>query len=281
MTLRSMTILDELVDGVREDLAADRAACPESELRARLADAPPTRSFAEAIRIPSGGRGAEGARIRVIAEVKRASPAKGVIAEVFEPGAVATRYEVGGAAAVSVLTERRRFLGHLDHLRSVRRAVNLPILRKEFIFDPYQVIEARVVGADAVLLIAAILCGNEIADLRAMAEELGMDALVEVYDEEELDRVFGAGARLLGVNNRNLKTFETDSRHTIQVLSAVSPERRRNIVCISESGIFGWKDVAPIADAGVDAVLVGESLMRAASPEALLRELRGLDAGKL
>ncbi len=281
MTLRSMTILDELVEGVREDLAADRAACPESELRARLADAPPTRSFIEAIRIPSGGRDAEGARIRVIAEVKQASPAKGVIAEVFEPGAVATRFEVGGAAAVSVLTERRRFLGHLDHLRSVRRAVNLPILRKEFIFDPYQVIEARVAGADAVLLIAAILSGNEIADLRAMAEEFGMHALVEVYDAEELERVLGAGARLLGVNNRNLKTFETDSRHTIRVLSAVPPERRHDIVCISESGIFGWKDVAPIADAGVDAVLVGESLMRAASPEALLRELRGLDAGKL
>ncbi len=281
MTLRSMTILDELVEGVREDLAADRAACPESELRARLADAPPTLSFVEAIRIPPGGRDAEGARIRVIAEVKRASPAKGVITEVFEPGVVATRYEAGGAAAVSVLTERRRFLGHLDHLRSVRRAVTLPILRKEFIFDPYQVIEARVAGADAVLLIAAILSGNEIADLRAVAEELGMDALVEVYDEEELERVLGAGARLLGVNNRNLKTFETDSRHTIRVLSAVPPERRDDIVCISESGIFGWKDVAPIADAGVDAVLVGESLMRAASPEALLRELRGLDAEKL
>jgi len=276
VTLRTSTVLDDLVEGVREELASDRAALPEEELRALAGDAPPVRGLTGAIRRPPSGTDPEGGRVRVIAEVKRASPSQGVIAEDFDPAAVAARYAAGGAAAVSVLTERRRFLGSLEHLRTVRRAVDLPILRKEFIFDPYQVLEARAAGADAVLLIAAILETAEMEDLRVQAEDLGMDALVEVYAGEELERALEAGAKILGVNNRNLKTFEVDSGHTLRLISQIPPSQRSHLVLVSESGIFGWKEVAPLAEAGVDAILVGESLMRAPSPEALLRELRGL-----
>lgn len=276
MTIQSLTVLDELVAGVREDLAADRAAVPEEELLARAKDAPPARGLADALRMPSSGKDPDGARVRVIAEVKQASPSQGVIAGAFDPAATARRYEAGGAAAISVLTERRRFLGSMVHLRAVRAAVRLPVLRKEFIFDPYQVLEARAGGADAILLIAAILETHEMEDLRLQAEDLGMDALVEVYAGEEVERALEAGARILGVNNRNLKTFEVDPGHTLRVLSRLPAPRRQQLIQVSESGISGWKEVAPLAGAGVDAVLVGESLMRAPSPEALLRELRGL-----
>ncbi|MEE9276152.1 MAG: indole-3-glycerol phosphate synthase TrpC [bacterium] len=277
MTLRTETVLDDLVAGVREDLTADRAARPEGELRARLADVSPARGLYGALRRPEeGGGGRKGDRLRVIAEVKKASPSAGTIAGAFAPAAIAARYAAGGAAAVSVLTERRRFQGHLDHLREVRAAVALPVLRKEFIFDPYQILEAREAGADAVLLIAAILDEAEMADLRALAEEMGMDALVEVYTAEEMERALASGARILGVNNRDLRTFETDPARTGRLIGQIPPERRRGLVLVSESGIFGWKEAAPLAEAGVDAILVGESLMRAESPESLLRELRGL-----
>jgi len=278
MTLQSLTVLDELVAGVREDLAADQAALPERELSARAKDAPPAQGLLNALRMPPSGLDPDGGRVRVIAEVKQASPSQGVIARAFDPGAIARRYEAGGAAAISVLTERRRFLGSMDHLRAVRAAVRLPVLRKDFIFDPYQVVEARAGGADAILLIAAILETHEMEDLRLQAEDLGMDALVEVYAGEEMDRALAAGARLLGVNNRNLKTFEVDAGHTLRVFSRLPAPRRGQLVLVSESGILGWKDVAPLAGARVDAVLVGEALMRAPSPEGLLAELRGLPA---
>jgi len=276
MTIRSLTVLDELVAGVREDLAADRAAVPEEELLARVRDAPPARGLADALRMPASGRDPDGGRVRVIAEVKQASPSQGVLAPAFDPAAIARRYEAGGAAAISVLTERRRFLGSMGHLGAARGAVGLPVLRKEFIFDPYQVLEARAGGADAILLIAAILETHEMEDLRLQAEDLGMDALVEVYAEDEVERALEAGARILGVNNRNLKTFEVDPGHTLRVLARVPAPRREQLIQVSESGIFGWKEVAPLAGAGVDAILVGEALMRAPSPEGLLRELRGL-----
>lgn len=276
MTIRSLTVLDELVAGVREDLAADRAAVPEEELLARAKDAPPAQGLARALRMPPSGRDPDGARVRVVAEVKQASPSQGVIAGAFDPAATARRFEAGGAAAVSVLTERRRFLGSMGHLRAVRAAVRLPVLRKDFIFDPYQVLEARAGGADAILLIAAILETHEMEDLRLQAEDLGMDALVEVYAGEEVARALAAGARILGVNNRNLKTFEVDAGHTLRVFGRLPAARREQLVLVSESGIFGWKEVAPLAGARVDAILVGEALMRAPSPEGLLRELRGL-----
>ncbi|MEK6710204.1 MAG: indole-3-glycerol phosphate synthase TrpC [Nitrospinota bacterium] len=276
MTLKSLTVLDELVAGVREDLVADRAVRPESGLLARVRDAPPARGLAGARRLAPSGRDPAGGRVRVVAEVKQASPSQGQIAQAYDPAAIARRYEAGGAAAISVLTERRRFLGSMAHLEAVRAAVQLPVLRKEFIFDPYQVLEARAGGADGVLLIAAILETHEMEDLRLQAEDLGMDALVEVYAGEELERALAAGARILGVNNRNLKTFEVDAGHTLRVFGRLPAARRRPLVLVSESGIFGWREVAPLAEAGVDAILVGESLMRAPSPEGLLSELRGL-----
>ncbi len=277
MTIATRTVLDRLVEGVREDLDADRRARPESEVKSRVRDAPPAMDFAGALRRPdSAGAAAGEDRIRVIAEVKGASPSQGRIARDFRPAEVAAGYEAGGAAAVSVLTERRKFLGSMAHLEAVRGAVGLPVMRKEFIFTDYQILEARAGGADAVLLIAAILETAHLEDLRGRAEEVGMDALVEVYAEEELARALEAGTRVLGVNNRNLRTFEVDVEHTSRVFSQLAPGQREALVLVSESGIFGWREVAPLAEEGVDAILVGEALMRAPSPGELLRELRGI-----
>ncbi len=273
-TIETRTVLDALVEGVREDLDADRRARPEGEVRARARDAPPALDFAEAIRRPPSGTDAGGRRMRVIAEVKRASPSQGEIArKTFVPAEIAAEYEAGGAAAVSVLTERRKFLGAMAHLEQVRAAVALPVMRKEFIFAPYQILEARAGGADAVLLIASILEAAQMEDLRGLAEEWGMAALVEVYAEEELGRALEAGAKILGVNNRDLRTFEVDTAHTARVFAGLAPARREALVLVSESGIFGRREAAPLAEAGIDAVLVGEALMRAPDAGALLREL--------
>lgn len=279
MTIATHTVLDKLVEGVREDIASDRRRRSEADVKSQAHDAPPTVDFAGAIRRPDSGEDAGGGLMRVIAEVKQASPSQGQIAERFEPGDIAKAYEEGGAAAVSVLTERRRFLGEMAHLEQVRAAVALPVLRKEFIFTEYQIWEARAGGADAVLLIAAILETAQMEDLRALAEELGMGALVEVYEEEELGRALEAGTRVLGVNNRNLKTFEVDTGHTARVFGRLTPAQREALLLVSESGIFGWREVAPLVDEGVDAILVGEALMRAPDAGELLRELRGIGAG--
>lgn len=278
MTIATHTVLDKLVEGVREDIASDKRRRSEADVKSQARDAPPALDFAGAIRRPDSDEEAGRDRMRVIAEVKQASPSQGQIAERFEPGEIAKTYEEGGATAVSVLTERRRFLGEMAHLEQVREAVGLPVLRKEFIFTEYQIWEARAGGADAVLLIAAILETSQMEDLRALAEELGMDALVEVYAEEELGRALAAGTRVLGVNNRNLKTFEVDTEHTARVFARLTPAQRESLVLVSESGIFGWREVAPLVDEGVDAILVGEALMRAPDAGALLRELRGIGA---
>ncbi len=279
MTIATHTVLDKLVEGVREDIASDKRRRSEADLKSMAKDAPPTVGFAGALRRSESSDDAGGGRMRVIAEVKQASPSQGQIAETFQPAEIARAYEAGGAAAVSVLTERRRFLGEMAHLEQVREAVALPVLRKEFIFTEYQILEARAGGADAVLLIAAILETSQMEDLRALTEELGMDALVEVYAEEELARALAAGTRVLGVNNRNLKTFEVDTQHTSRVFGRLTPEQREELVLVSESGIFGWREVAPLVDEGVDAILVGEALMRAPDAGDLLRELRGIEAG--
>ncbi len=276
MTIATHTVLDKLVEGVREDIASDKRRRSEADVKSQAHDAPPTVDFAGALKRPDSGEDADGGRMRVIAEVKQASPSQGQIAERFEPGEIAKAYEEGGAAAVSVLTERRRFLGEMAHLEQVRGAVALPVLRKEFIFTEYQIWEARAGGADAVLLIAAILETSQMEDLRALTEELGMAALVEVYAEDELGRALEAGTRVLGVNNRNLKTFEVDTGHTARVFGRLTPGQREALVLVSESGIFGWREVAPLVDEGVDAILVGEALMRAPDAGELLRELRGL-----
>ncbi len=277
MTIATHTVLDKLVEGVREDIASDKRRRSEADLKSQTRDAPPTVDFAGALKRPDSGEDADGGLMRVIAEVKQASPSQGQIAESFQPAEIAQAYEAGGAAAISVLTERRRFLGEMAHLEGVRDAVALPVLRKEFIFTEYQILEARAGGSDAVLLIAAILETAQMEDLRALTEELGMDALVEVYAEEELGRALEAGTRVLGVNNRNLKTFEVDTEHTSRVFARLTPEQREDIVLVSESGIFGWEEVAPLVDEGVDAILVGEALMRAPDSGELLRELRGIE----
>lgn len=279
MTIATHTVLDKLVEGVREDIASDKRRRSEADLKSMAKDAPPALDFAGALRKPDSGEDADGGRMRVIAEVKQASPSQGQIAETFQPAEIAKSYEAGGASAVSVLTERRRFLGEMAHLEGVRGAVGLPVLRKEFIFTEYQIFEARAGGADAVLLIAAILETAQMEDLRALSEELGMDALVEVYAEEELGRALAAGTRVLGVNNRNLKTFEVDTEHTSRVFAGLTSEQREELVLVSESGIFGWEEVAPLVGEGVDAILVGEALMRAPDAGDLLRELRGIEAG--
>jgi indole-3-glycerol phosphate synthase len=244
------TVLDKIVTSKRLEIAAAKAALPESALRRRLVDAPPVRDFAGALSDTGG--------IKLIAEVKKASPSAGVLRADFDPAAIAAAYEAHGTSAISVLTDAPFFQGSLDNLGAVRRTVSLPVLRKDFILDSYQIIEARVHGADAVLLIAEILPGNQLAERLSEIHDLGMEALVELYDAENLPRVIDSGARVIGINNRNLHTFVTDLAHTINLAGRVPPDR----VLVSESGIRSRADVLRLQAAGARAILVGETLMR-------------------
>ncbi len=275
MILSTKTILDELVEGVGEDLALSKSQVNEAELRKSLGDLPSTLSMMDALKISSTKITRKSQRIKVIAEVKKASPSKGLLVEEFSPSKISTMYEEAGASAVSVLTEKRKFLGSLSDLSEVSSTVNIPVMRKEFIFDPYQIFEARASGADAILLIATILETNLLADLRLLAEEYGMDSLVEVYSEKDLDRALEAGAKIIGVNNRDLKTFKVDIENTLKIFSNISPSDKKDFILVSESGINNWSDVEPLAEAGIDAILVGESLMKSSSPKNLIKELRG------
>jgi indole-3-glycerol phosphate synthase len=245
-----MTILDEIVAGKREEVA--RLGPRRGELRAAAEAAPATRPFEAALR--------RGEEVALIAEVKRRSPSAGWIRRDLEPEAVARAYASAGAAAVSVLTDERYFGGSLEALRAVRAAVDIPVLRKDFIIDPVQVWEARAAGADAVLLIVRILEDQALADLVALCGELGLSALVEVHTREELERALRAGARVIGVNNRDLTTFRTTLEVSLELAPLVPPEG----VLVAESGIHSPGDVDRLGLAGVDAVLVGESLMRSA-----------------
>jgi indole-3-glycerol phosphate synthase len=257
------SILDRIVATKRLEVAAAQAAVPPVELRARLADAPPVRDFFAALAAPGP--------IKLIAEVKKASPSKGVIRADFEPVAIARAYEAHGAACLSVLTDESFFQGHLDYLRAVRAAVQLPVLRKDFILDPYQLLEARAAGADAVLLIAECLDDCGLRSLHNEALELGMTPLVELYEPENLERVLTAGATLVGINNRDLRSFETDLEHTLRLLPRI-PE---NCLVVGESGIRTRADVERLAAAGVDAILVGETLMARPDLGAAVDELSG------
>lgn len=247
------SVLDKIVAAKREEIAASKRAHPEAALRAAAAAAPPARNFFQPL--------AAGGPIRLIAEVKKASPSAGVIRADFQPVEIARAYERHGATCLSVLTDAPYFQGSLDDLRLVREAVGLPILRKDFILDCYQLYEARAVGADAVLLIAECLDDCDLRKLHNEAVALGMAPLVELYDPENLERVFDAGATLIGVNNRDLRTFETDLEHTLRLRERI-PD---HCVLVSESGIRTHADVERLAAAGVDAILVGESLL--ASPD--------------
>ena len=206
--------------------------------------------------------------VAIIAEAKKASPSKGVIAPDFDPVRIATRYEEEGAHAISVLTDVDFFQGHLDHLVQVRKAVSLPVLRKDFIIDPIQIEQAHVHGADAILLIAAILDASQLRDFRQQAEELGMDVLVEVHDEQEVEAALAAGSRLIGINNRNLKDFTVDLNTTFRLQQEI-PE---NIPLVSESGISTVEDIRTLLYREVTAALIGESLMRRGEDSTLLHD---------
>jgi indole-3-glycerol phosphate synthase len=259
------TILDKIVATKRREIAAARRDCPETVLRAALATAPPPRDFAAAISRPGP--------IRLIAEVKKASPSAGQIRADFDPPAIARTYQQHGAACVSVLTDTTYFRGSLDDLRAVRAAVDLPVLRKDFILDVYQLYEARAAGADAVLLIAECLDDHQLHELNRTAIELGMTPLVEIYQRENLQRVLDAQVQLIGVNNRDLRTFEVDLDHTLQMRAKLPAAGH---LLVSESGIRSAADVRRLEAAGVDAILVGETLMRSADIGAAVdRLLRG------
>ena len=262
MTQQTETILDRIVADKREELAAAQAALPLAELKARLAQAPSLRPFGEAIR---------GESVRLIAEIKRASPSRGLLRADFDPTNLAQAYAGARAAAVSVLTDEKHFGGSLEHLRAIREALPTgpPLLRKDFLFDGYQLYEARCHGADAVLFIAAILKPGLLAELIALARSLGMTALVEVHDEPELERALMAEAGLIGINNRDLRSFEVDLATTERLRPLVPPDR----TVVAESGIFSRVDVERLQALGVHAVLIGEALVTAPDPAAKIREL--------
>jgi len=260
-SVMSQGILARILSEKARELRDEKARTPAADLRARAADAPPPRDFGAAIR-------RDGA-VSVIAEVKRASPSAGPIRPGADPAAVAAGYAQAGAAAISVLTDAKFFDGALAHLAAVRARVGVPVLRKDFIVDEYQVWQARAYGADAVLLIVAALADPVLGDLRAAVEATGMTALVEVHDEAEAARAVAAGARVVGINHRNLATFAVDTTLSARVRSRLPA----SVTCVAESGIRTREDVARMAAAGMDAVLVGEALMRQPSPGDALREL--------
>lgn len=257
-----MTLLEQILASKRAEVEAQATEVPLAELKAQLADLPPTRGFADALRHSPNP-------IALIAEIKRASPSKGIIQPNFDPIATAEAYHRGGADAISVLTDAPYFHGKLEYLMQVRERVPLPLLRKDFIVDPYQIYQSRVVGADAILLIVASTPHPEtLREWRELAESLGVDALVEVHDETELDIALQSGASIIGINNRDLKTFHTTLETTFRLLRKV-PD---GVLKISESGIETAEHVRTLWRAGVNALLVGESLMRAENPPATLRE---------
>jgi len=255
-------VLDRIVETKQAEVAELRRRA--ASIRARAASAPPVPSFTRAL--------TAGPCVALIAEVKRRSPSAGEIRSGARAAEVAARYASAGAAALSVLTDGPHFGGELADLEEVRQAVDLPVLRKDFTIDELQVYEAKGAGASAVLLIARLLEDAELAELSAVAQELGLEALVEVHDEQELERAARVGARVIGINNRDLATFSTDLGTTLR-LAPLAPE---GSVVIGESGIASTNDVAQLAAAGVSAVLVGESLMRAADPVGLAQALAGV-----
>ena len=265
-TPRAASVLDEIIAGVREDLAVRERALPLDVLRDLVADAAPALDPMPALRAPG---------VSVIAEVKRASPSKGHLADIPDPTTLAKSYAEGGAAAISVLTEERRFKGTLDDLRAVRATVDTPLLRKDFLVTSYQLWEARAAGADLVLLIVAGLDPHELAELHAEAVSLGLTPLVEVHDETEVDVALAAGASLVGVNARDLRTLEVHR----DCFSRVAPQIPDGVVRVAESGIRDAADVAELVAQGADVVLVGEALVRTGDPVATLHDFREAGAG--
>jgi indole-3-glycerol phosphate synthase len=259
--------LADIVTSTRAALDTRRAATPQSELEARIAGLPPTRGFARALsQAPR--------RPAVIAEIKQASPSGGLLRPDLNPRDVAQAYELAGASCLSVLTEEAHFQGHLGRLAEVRAVVGLPLLQKDFLIDPYQVYEARAAGADAILLIAAILDDAALAELASVAKSLGLDALLEVHDADELERAVRVATPMLGINNRNLKTYAIDLGTTGELVAALG-DRRGDRLIVGESGVRTAADVQRLVDCGADAVLVGEAMMRQPDLGAAYRSLFG------
>jgi indole-3-glycerol phosphate synthase len=255
-----VSILDDIVAGVREDLAERERELPLDAVKDLAAKAPTPRDAIAAL---------SGEGVAVIAEVKRSSPSAGTLASIGDPAALAKEYAAGGAAIISVLTEQRRFNGSLADLDAVRAAVEIPVLRKDFVVTPYQVWEARAHGADVVLLIVAALEQQVLVSLRERIESLGMTALVEVHDEQEAVRALEAGARVIGVNNRNLRTLDVDR----DTFARVAPTIPSSVIRVAESGVRGPHDLLAAAASGADAVLVGEGLVKADVPRQAVADL--------
>lgn len=257
-----MTVLDDLVAGAKQRMAVRESQVTFEEIKQRAQAAAPAKNVVEAL---TGSPGA----VSIIAEIKRASPSKGYLASIPDPAELASIYEAGGAAMVSVLTEELRFNGSLEDLASVRKAIDIPVLRKDFIVTPYQVHEARAYGADAVLLIVAALEQTVLVSLIERVTSLGMTPLVETHSRLEVFRALDAGARVIGVNARNLKNFHVDNHLVEEVLDAIPA----GVVAVAESGVSSSEDVMDYAMAGADAVLIGEALVTANSPGDQIREM--------
>lgn len=258
--LRTGTILDTILAHKADEVAARRESVPLSRIERAARLVSPPRDFRAALHRPT---------VALIAEVKHASPSRGVLIDPFDPVALGTVYAENGVAAISVLTDERFFQGQLSDLSAVREAVDVPVLRKDFVIDPYQVYEGRAAGADAILLIVAALDDAQLEDLHALVESLGMAALVEVHNEAELERALRVDPRLIGVNNRDLATFEVDLGVTERLAKLIPP----GVTLVAESGLHVPEDVARMGAAGADAVLIGESLVKAAHRDALVKSL--------
>lgn len=260
--MTSETILEKIIRWKRREIARHKRARPLEIVRAEMSLAPPPRDFAAALRTPG---------VSLIAEVKRASPSKGLLRHNFDAVALAREYEDNGAVAISVLTDQHFFQGNLGHLRAVRQSVGLPVLRKDFILDPYQIYQARAAGADAVLLIVAALSAGDLRALYQLARELGVAALVEAHNAAELERALEIGPRIVGVNNRDLRTFEVD----LETTARLRPLAPADVILVAESGVHTRADVVRLAAIGADAMLVGESLVRAQDVGRKVQELVG------
>jgi indole-3-glycerol phosphate synthase len=259
-------ILKRIMAVKAAEVADARSRCPLADVRSAARDAAPARDFADAMRNRIHSR-----RAAVIAEIKKASPSKGVLRESFDPAAIAAAYERHGATCLSVLTDRQFFQGDLEYLKAARDACRLPVLRKDFMMDPYQVYEARAAGADCILLIVAALSPAQLHELEDVAFDAGLSVLVEVHDAAELDIALQLKTPLVGINNRNLRTFDTSLDTTLQLLDGVPPGR----LVITESGILGPEDVRRMRASGVYGFLVGEAFMRAPDPGVELERLFG------
>ncbi|MCA4132669.1 indole-3-glycerol phosphate synthase TrpC [Arthrobacter sp. M4] len=268
-----MTVLDDIIVGVKEDMEARRGLVTLAELQERVAHVPPARDAWTALGGPSSRR----EELKVIAEIKRRSPSKGHLAGIADPAELARQYAEGGASVISVLTEQRRFNGTLADLDAVRAAVDIPVLRKDFTVDEYQIWEARAHGADLILLIVAALSDAQLRDFSELSHELGMNVLVETHTPEEIERAVAAQARIIGVNVRNLKTLDVDR----SLFAALADQIPAEAVIVAESGVRNAEDVAGYAASGANAILVGEALVSDATPRERINEFKAAGAAAI